>query len=171
MIRGILLSIGITLISLSLLSITSPISNTITVTKPYCISIPSTAKVIAIMYENSTNVTVYVKIIHGNFTKIIRPPCTIMLTHGKWIFEVYNETYPKISYRSINETIIEKNVTIIIQKTVNYTNIVTTNNATYPIYVILYIKCMKILKFQELSEILGIIMIISSVFLYLRKRF
>ncbi|MCY0883137.1 MAG: hypothetical protein OWQ50_04915, partial [Acidianus infernus] len=64
MIRGILLSIGITLISLSQLSITSPISNTIVVTKPYCISIPSTAKVIASIYENSTNVTVYVKVIH-----------------------------------------------------------------------------------------------------------
>ncbi|MDT7901926.1 MAG: hypothetical protein RRE78_08560 [Acidianus sp.] len=171
MIRGLLLSLGIMLISLSLLSITSPIYNTVGVSKPYCISIPSTAKVIATVYDNFTNVTIYVRIIHGNYSEIVRPPYVITLTNGKWIFEIYNETYPETFFKTVNETIIRKNEIIITQKTINFTRIVTTTNATYPVYVKLYVKCMRIFKFQEIGEILGAIMVISSVFLYLRKRF
>ncbi len=172
MIKGLLLSIGIILISLSMISITSPESSVIGVTKPYCISIPPTAKVVAAIYENSTNVSVYVKIIHGNLTEIISPPFNIVLSQGKWIFMIYNETYPKIFFKTINETFVEKNGTvIIIQKTENYTKTVTTTNSTYPFYIKLYVKCMEIFEYREIAEILGVITIISSVFLYFRKRF
>ncbi|BDC17954.1 hypothetical protein [Acidianus sp. HS-5] len=172
MIRGLLLSIGIVLISLSMLSITSPISNVVSVSKPYCLTIPPTVKAIAVIYENSTNVRVYAKISHDNLTEIVRPPFNTVLTKGKWIFEVCNETYPKIFYKTVNKTLVEKNGTVvIIQKTINYTKVVTTNNAAYPFYVKLYIKCMKIFEYKDIAEIVGAVLIISSVFLYLRKRF
>lgn len=170
MISGALLSFGIALITLSLLSITSPISNTITVTKPYCIVVPPTAKVSAYIYENSTVATIYAKVIHCNESIVVKLPFALTLTPGKWVFEVYNESYPKVISKVVNETIEQGNKIIIIQKTVNYTEIVTTTNATYPFYVKLNIECMRILQYQELSRIVGVLLVISSGSLYVRKR-
>ncbi|BDB98689.1 hypothetical protein [Saccharolobus caldissimus] len=166
---GILLSLGIALITLSLLSINVPITSTVSVTKPYTLYVPPTAHVYAIIYENDSNVTLYVRILHDN-SFITKPPITITLTPGYWEFSIYNETYPITLSKEVNVTVNTSRGIFIYEKVIHYSEIVTTKNATFPFFIKIVIYKVDIIRYRQIGLGLGIALILGDFSLFFLSR-
>nr|WP_252972988.1 hypothetical protein [Saccharolobus solfataricus] len=133
---GLLTTIGFSLLVLSVLSINSPIQSLISISNPYSIAVPKIAYVTARLFENDSNVTIYVQIIHNGYTKIVKLPSYFKLTPGKWEFSIYNETFPITLTKVVNATVVNKSNDIVYvyeyQKIEKYQEIVTTKNYYLP---------------------------------------
>ncbi len=172
---GLLTTIGLSLLVLSLLSINSPIHSYVSISNPYSIKIPNIAYVNARLLENNSNVTVYAKLVHnGNVENIVKLPYYLELTPGIWEFSIYNETFPITLTKVINATVVNKSNGIVYvyeyQKIEKYQEIVTTKNATYPIALEVTIYKVNILQYKTIAEILGVLLLFIDIIL-LASRF
>jgi len=123
-------------------------------------------------YENNTNVTVYVLITYNNGSSVIeKVPFYLTLSSGYWQFSIYNETYPKTFTRLVNVTVNTSKGIFIYQKTVSYTRIVTTRNASYPTLLQIDIYKVNLVQHTLLDRLLGLFLTLVGAILLIFDKF
>ncbi|MCY0860546.1 MAG: hypothetical protein OWQ54_08965 [Sulfolobaceae archaeon] len=168
---GLIIALGIALLSLALTSINATVTLTNTFTNSYSIYIPGTAIGTLQLSQNATNITTYLLVIHNGEREFVKLPATLYLSPGNWTLMPYNETY----YQIVNkvENVTEKtncgNVTV--QKVIKVSVENVTNKLTSPVIVKVNIYRMYLVRDPGLIEVIGISTLIIGIALFVVERF
>ena len=156
----LLVSLGIALLSLALVSINTHVSLNYSLgSKPLTFLVPSTASGEIEIYQNSTNVTVYVQLGHGGASEVVKLPYLSALSPGNWSVEGYREVYITVVKKVVNLTQELKCGNVTTQRVVNQTLEEVSGKVTVPVYVKVDVTKVSLVDHGKEVEVAGISLI------------
>ncbi len=168
---GLIIALGIALLSLALTSINATVTLNSTFTSSYSIYIPGTAIGTMQLSQNATNVTTYLLVIHNGEREIVRLPITLYLSPGNWTIMPYNETYYQTVNKVVNVTEKTNCGNVTVQKVIKVPVENVTKKLTSPVIVKVNIYRMYLVESPGLIEAIGISTLIIGLALFVVERF
>jgi len=165
----LIFSIGIVLLSLSMININIPVNHTVLITKPYSMSVPNVAKGYIILINNDSNVSLTVRVIH-NGVNIYKIPKVLKLTSGNWEFSIFSESYTQKVRQTVNETVHLPCGNVTQEKIVTILKEINTTRPIYPAMIKIEITQMNLVNNKNSIEIMGIAMIILGLSIYILEK-